>query len=136
MNNKFNNIIKKFLTEDNFDNVANALKQATGSQASTPAGALQGLAKAAQAEANKINPNAPKTPVEQLQALVDPANKNVTHLNQIQLTPDIKTHLQSVGLAPIEAKPETTTPSNGEQPNEKPDLSKQNPNATGTEINQ
>lgn len=128
MSNQFDKIIKKFLTEDALDNAATALKQATGSQANTPAGALQGLAKAAEAEANKINPNMPKTPVEQLQALVDPANKNVTHVNQVQLTPEIKKHLQDIGLAPLaQPEQEVKTPSNGEQPNEKPDLSKENP---------
>lgn len=134
MNNKFNNIIKKFLTEENFDNVANALKQATGTNATTGAGALAGAAKALDAEAKKINPNMPKTPVEQLQALVDPTNKNVTHFNQIQLTPELKTHLQDVGLIPSEEKkPEDNTKQTqqqGTQPNQAASAGETNQAAT------
>jgi hypothetical protein len=114
MNTKFDNILKKYLKE-NLDNAATAVKSAEGSSLATPAGALKTTSDLLKKEAEKVNPNMPKTPVEQLQALVDPENKNVTHVNQVKLTPELEKHLKDVGLVSSKTneqpKTSSTTPS-------------------------
>jgi hypothetical protein len=123
MSKHFDSVIKKFLTEaDAVETAANAAKTAAGSSGTTGAGALETASKILDVEAKKINPNMPKTPVEKLQALVDPANKNVTHVNQIELPNDIKKHLEDIGLlSGEEKKPEANTKQTaqqGTQPNQ------------------
>lgn len=99
MNNKFNNILKKFVSENKLpqnliQQMATDIKASGGSSAAVGANEL---GKLAQAAANTANPNLQKSALEKLQQLLDPTNKDVTEYTQIGDIPnDLKSHIQKV----------------------------------------
>ena len=99
MNNKFNNILEKFVTENKLpqnliQQMATDIKASGGTSAAVGANEL---GKLAQAAANTANPNMQKTALEKLQQLLDPTNKDVTEYTQIGDIPnELKSHIQKV----------------------------------------
>jgi hypothetical protein len=109
--NKFDNIIEKFLTENQLDSAAQqatSAEKSSGQNITTGGGAFNAAADLLKKQADTIAPNQPKTPVQQLQALVDPENKTVTDFKQIKLTPELEKHLENIGFVQPKQNTQTT----------------------------